>query len=210
MRTTTTAGLYCAQMFYHSDTSKLNAPTELDLYAVLGVSSSATDDEIRRQYKRLAKAYHPDLNPDPAASVRMKALNEAYRMLGDADRRMVYDSVSGIKRWSEERPYADSVAGRAVRRYEGEMDNEISIQEMLSRKRAARELLVRKTDYRLYHVSSQDRQSWFRVSVDTGCHCPDTSGVAGPFGCKHWYAMEAFRNNGDKPLEPRPAPVAAR
>ena len=133
----------------------------------------------------------------------MKALNEAYRVLGDAARRALYDDMRGIKRWAEEDDFGGRTGGRSLRRFENELDNETSVQEMLSRKRAAHELLVRKADYRLYSVSSLDRQSWFRVSVDTGCHCPDTQGAAGPFGCKHWYAMEAFRNNGDKPLEPR-------
>jgi curved DNA-binding protein CbpA len=156
----------------------------------------------------LAKAFHPDLNPDPSAVARMKALNEAYHVLGDPARKAVYDSLAGIKRWGN--PDGGSrFNGRGLKRFELELDNEVSIQEMLSRKRAARELLVRKTDYRLYHVSSLDRQSWFRVSVDNGCHCPDALGVAGPFGCKHWYAMEAFRNNGDKPLEPRQTAGAA-
>src|SRR5947209_4503062 len=88
----------------------------------------------------------------------------------------------------------------AVLGVEAELDNEMSIAEMLTRKKASRELLVRKTDYRQYYVSSLDHQSWYRVSVDNGCHCPDALGIAGPFGCKHWYAMEAFRSNGDKPV----------
>ena len=188
-------------MFYHSPiASKLNAPTELDLYAVLGVESDASEDCIRRQFKRLAKTFHPDLNPDPAASVRMKALNEAYAILGDPSRRSTYDSLCGIGRWRDDAPAAGS-AGKGLRHYESDLDNEMSIDEMLGRKRAAKDVLVRKADYRLYHVSSLDRQSWFRVSVDSGCHCPDALGVAGPFGCKHWYAMETFRNNGDKSLE---------
>jgi curved DNA-binding protein CbpA len=151
----------------------------------------------------LAKAHHPDVNPDPAASARMKALNEAYRVLGDPARRAVYDDLCGTKRWAEQDRDGFDAGDRGLRRYENDLDSEISIPEMLSRKRAARELLVRKTDYRLYYVSSLDHQSWFRVSVDNGCHCPDAQAVAGPFGCKHWYAMEAFRNNGDKPLKPR-------
>ena len=134
----------------------------------------------------------------------MTALNEAYRVLGDPTRRAAYDNLWRISRWDGEDGPAGSSGGRSLRRFENEIDNELSIPEMLSRKRAARELLIRKTDYRLYHVSSLDRQSWFRVSVDNGCHCPDALGAAGPFGCKHWYAMEAFRNNGDKPVEPRP------
>ncbi len=139
----------------------------------------------------------------------MKALNEAYRVLGDPVRRAVYDNLCGIKRWADEDSFG-SPSGRGIRGYEAELDNELSIQEMFGRKRAAKELLVRKTDYRMYHVSSLDRQSWFRVSVDTGCHCPDAMGAAGPFGCKHWYAMEAFRNNGDKPPEPHTAAAARR
>lgn len=138
----------------------------------------------------------------------MKALNEAYRVLGDPSRRALYDNLTGNTRWAGE-DARDLASGRGLRRFELELDNEISVQETLSRKRAARELLVRKTDYRLYYVSSLDRQSWFRVSVDNGCHCPDALGAAGPFGCKHWYAMEAFRNNGDKPIEPRPGPSTA-
>jgi curved DNA-binding protein CbpA len=182
---------------------KLNAPTELDLYAVLGLSPDAAEEDIRRQFKRLAKRFHPDLNSDPDAISRMKALNEAYYILGDSGRRAVYDSLSGFERWGSSHEPDDTVAGRALRRYEGELDNEMSIPEMLTRKRAASDLLVRKADYRLYYVSSLDRYSWYRVSVDNGCHCPDAAGLAGPFGCKHWYAMEAFRNNGDKPVERR-------
>src|SRR5579864_3744338 len=139
----------------------------------------------------------------------MKALNEAYRVLGDPARRAVYDDTWRIKRWAEDDDFGGVAGGRSLRRFENDLDNELSIPEMLGRKRAARELVVRKTDYRLYYVSSLDRQSWFRVSVDNGCHCPDTQSAAGPFGCKHWYAMEAFRNNGDKPLEPRSATGAA-
>ncbi len=133
----------------------------------------------------------------------MKALNQAYHVLGDPSRRAIYDSLSGVARWGGSQSNGAAGGGQSLRRFEGDLDNELSIAEQLGRKRAAADLLVRKTDYRQYYVSSLDRESWFRVSVDSGCHCPDALGMAGPFGCKHWYAMEAFRNNGDKPVQHR-------
>ncbi|HEU0168288.1 MAG TPA: DnaJ domain-containing protein, partial [Chloroflexota bacterium] len=54
--------------FYTVAIAKLNAPSELDLYAVLDLAPDATDEAIRRQYKRLAKTFHPDLNAHPDAT----------------------------------------------------------------------------------------------------------------------------------------------
>ncbi len=68
------------------------AENKRDYYEVLGVQRNATDAEIKKAYRKLAKENHPDLNPgDKAAEARFKEANEAYEVLSDSDKRSRYD-----------------------------------------------------------------------------------------------------------------------
>ncbi|MCC7435359.1 MAG: J domain-containing protein [Methanoregulaceae archaeon] len=63
-----------------------------DLYAVLGVSRGADEKEIKSAYRKLARKYHPDVNPnDPTAETKFKEIGAAYEVLGDVDKRRLYD-----------------------------------------------------------------------------------------------------------------------
>ena len=63
-----------------------------DLYAILGVTRDATEDEIKRAYRRLAREHHPDVNPDPTAEERFKEVAAAYEILSDPAKRQRYDA----------------------------------------------------------------------------------------------------------------------
>src|SRR4029077_1302444 len=68
--------------------------TPPDYYAILGVPTSATQEEIKKQYRKLASKHHPDKNPnDPKAADKFKSISEAYQTLGDEEKRKNYDDV---------------------------------------------------------------------------------------------------------------------
>jgi curved DNA-binding protein len=64
-----------------------------NFYETLGVPPEATQDEIKRAYRKLARKYHPDVSKEPYAEARFKALGEAYATLKDPEKRMAYDQI---------------------------------------------------------------------------------------------------------------------
>ncbi|MGV0024200.1 DnaJ C-terminal domain-containing protein [Phormidesmis priestleyi] len=84
-----------------------------DYYTILGVSKTASADDIKKAFRKLARQYHPDLNPgDKAAEARFKEVNEAYEVLSDSDKRTKYDQFGQY--WQQaDRAGSSSRGGRS-------------------------------------------------------------------------------------------------
>ena len=68
------------------------AEQKRDYYEVLGVAKDASEEDIKKAYRKLAKKYHPDMNPgDKNAEAKFKEASEAYAILSDAEKRQKYD-----------------------------------------------------------------------------------------------------------------------
>lgn len=77
-------------------------------YTVLGVSETASDEEIRAAYRRLAKKYHPDLNPsDPSAAAKMNDVNVAYDQIKTADKRAAYKASERQQTYYQQSSYSN-------------------------------------------------------------------------------------------------------
>jgi curved DNA-binding protein len=88
-----------------------------DYYKVMGVDRDASQDEVKRAYRKLARKYHPDVSKEPDAETRFKELGEAYEVLKDPEKRAAYDQLGGgfTGATSEEfSDFFDSLFGRDV------------------------------------------------------------------------------------------------
>src|SRR5262245_5251590 len=78
-----------------------------DYYAALGVERNASQDEIKKAYRRLAQKYHPDVSKEPGAEAKFKEVAEAYQTLKDPEKRAAYDELGSRPQGEDFRPPPD-------------------------------------------------------------------------------------------------------
>lgn len=97
----------------------------MNYYEVLGVPETAEDEQIKQAYRKQAKKYHPDLNPDdPVAEAKFKAVVEAYETLSDAGKRKAYDAKRNKKKVYGEQTKKDSgnIPGMDIGKFTKDME----------------------------------------------------------------------------------------
>jgi molecular chaperone DnaJ len=80
-----------------------------DYYGLLGVSRGASDSEIKRAYRKLARELHPDVNPDEAAQAQFEEISVAYEVLSDPEKRRIV--ISAATRWRTRPPQHGGFGG---------------------------------------------------------------------------------------------------
>ena len=102
--------------YFYNNTNQIVKERKMankNYYQILGVNRSASDKEIKQAYRRLARKYHPDLNPnDKSAEARFKEINTAYQVLSDAEKRKKYDQFGD--QWEYAEQFAKSGAQERV------------------------------------------------------------------------------------------------
>ena len=147
-------------------------PTDLpDYYQLLGVSFNASEDEIRRAYRRMAMQWHPDRNDDPAAEEMMKKINGAWEILGDPESKAEYDrdyfmlrSILAEARLREVKEESLEKERREAQQREAEhrrkVETEKRRQEAARRERERREAVERR------HKTEAERQERARRAAE--------------------------------------------
>ncbi len=158
-----------------------------DYYKVLGVSKSASAEDIKKAFRKLARRYHPDVNPgDKKSEEKFKEINEAYEVLSDVTKRRKYDTLG--PNWQEQFGYPSAAGGRTSNFRGSTMDyNSAGFSDFFealfgrssASTRKAGEDIEQRVEVTLQEAYSGGLRTFNIQSTETGAVCRGTRVVAG-------------------------------
>ncbi len=159
--------------------------TKKDYYEILGVPRNASQEEIKKAFRRLARKYHPDINKDPSAQEKFKEINEAYQVLSDPEKRRLYDTYGHAafegtgQTQAQDIPSIDDLLREFFGEGFGFDFDTIFERASRSRRRSERRPLRGEDIYRTVEISLEDayRGTTLEVEVDRDTECTSCGGT---------------------------------
>jgi curved DNA-binding protein len=136
-----------------------------DYYETLGIERGASEEEIKKAYRRLARQYHPDISREEGAEERFKAISEAYQTLSDPEKRQAYDELGRHRPGEEFRP----PQGWDTRFWQGQAHQEVDLSELFEQM-GFRASQRRQAGGVNFPIRGQDVEAIARLSLDEVCH----------------------------------------
>ncbi len=139
-----------------------------DYYEILGVARTASSDEIKKAYRKLAHQYHPDVSKDPAGEEKFKEIGEAYATLKDAEKRAAYDELGRHPSGQEFRPPPGWSAGQGSQGGQGYSFDDIDLADLFASFSSGK----RRTQHQGHNmpIPGQDYELATQISLEDASH----------------------------------------
>ena len=140
-----------------------------DYYQIMGVARDATQDEIKRSYRKLARKYHPDVSKESNAEERFKELGEAYEVLKDTEKRAAYDQLGANWKGGQEfRPPPDWKAGFEFRGTGSPGSNTPDYSDFFS-SLFGQNFSASGAEHRTFNARGEDHHARILISIEDSC-----------------------------------------
>ena len=140
-----------------------------DYYEILGLARTATADEIKKAYKKLAHQFHPDISKDPAGEAKFKEVGEAYATLKDKEKRAAYDDLGRHEAGEDFRPspnWAGSQASHGFQGAQGYSFDDIDLADLFASFSQGQHQSQRHTQQQAQAIPGQDYELAAQISLD--------------------------------------------
>ena len=141
-----------------------------DYYEILGVARTATSDDIKKAYRKLAHQYHPDISKDPAGEAKFKEVGEAYATLKDKEKRAAYDDLGRHSTGEDFRPPPNWAGRQANQGGQAFSFDDIDLADLFASFSQGQHQSQRHTQQQAQAIPGQDYELAAQISLDDAYH----------------------------------------